>query len=285
MFKQLSQVYVTVALAIWSSSSFGFGQSADLPQTNMGRYVHQPGYNQYDPAAQNVRHGYYRAQSPNNVAVQQNIQTSQISYTPTPRPVGPDVSIEPIPADEPIPAADFPPLPDRADLPCSIGSGQISVSSGAANTNYPSSASAVSSQPANQPPQGNLHQHYAHVQAGAYIANQRPTRSSQGQDTYNVNNGNNPVANPANMAALNNLGPEPKLGSTTPGIQAQAPTAVVINQSKTQDLSLPDDDYTSQGTPKYKANKPKMSSARYLMMPLYMGAGMGLGMGMSFLHY
>src|SRR5271168_1063433 len=96
---------------------------AQLPPTNMGKYVHQPGDNQYTDQTQSERHG--------NAAVRPDltgrpvVQHPAVQYVlpPTPAPHRPDVSIEPIASDEPIPQAGFPPLPDRLDLPISNVSG------------------------------------------------------------------------------------------------------------------------------------------------------------------
>ncbi len=290
LFIKLKFTFMLIISVNWLIPLNAKCQSADLPQTNLGAYVHHPGYNQYDPQEQNARHGHYVAAPRQIQQIAQ--QSNQISFTPTPRPAGPDVSLEPIPADEPIPTADFPPMPDRADLPGAANSSQVIHQSYSGQSSQAVSNQQQNNQPGNDPSKASMHQHYAHVQAGAYAPPNVQQRMNQRQDSYNVNNGSNPVANPAlpqytgaTTADLNKLGPEPGLQNTNPSMAAQAPTAVVINQSKTQDLSLPDDDYSAQGKPNYKAKKSKRSSLMYLMMPLQMGAGIGMGMGMSFMHY
>src|SRR5262249_62414917 len=77
----------------------------------MGKYVHQPGDNQYSDQTQSSRHG---AAAP-AVRPVQVIMSS--GYRPAPAPRKPDPTVEPIAADEPIPPAGFPPVPDRLGLP------------------------------------------------------------------------------------------------------------------------------------------------------------------------
>lgn len=119
-----------------------------------------------------------------------------------------------------------------------------------------------------------FHQSYGHVAPGAFV--QRPAQSassssapSQGsvgyykcgtephpgrplstspmQDTFGSDGGAKPPAyTGASTQDIQKLGNEPKLNDRLNGSNAapDAPTAVQINQASTQDLSLPDDDFT-----------------------------------------
>lgn len=101
------------SLAAMLSCSAAFAQ---LPPTNMGKFVHTPGDNQYSDQTQLQRHPVYQPPPP-----QQGGGRMQLMRAPA----GPkiDVSVEPISCDEPIPQALFPPFPDRLDLPISSSTG------------------------------------------------------------------------------------------------------------------------------------------------------------------
>ena len=77
----------------------------------MGKYVHQPGDNQYDRAAQQERHG-----QPAPVVAPVINQGGGggggggNGWVPTPHIPKPDISLDPIAADEPVVAAGFPPF-------------------------------------------------------------------------------------------------------------------------------------------------------------------------------
>lgn len=112
------------------------GYSQGLPPTNMGKFVHQPGDNQYQPGAQVQRHGSegyldvtgcddhrdeYRKTHPPAGASAGMMTVPAFTLAPPP-PKGPDVSIEPIACEEPVPPAGFPPIPNNLDLPVQMGS-------------------------------------------------------------------------------------------------------------------------------------------------------------------
>jgi hypothetical protein len=166
----------TLLLAVLSMYSFNscYGQ---LPPTNMGKFIHQPGDNQYTQQTQMTRHGtsYVDTNGSGHVMMPNkpagNSGHLPISSVPMggSQPTGPkiDVSLEPISADEPIPPAGFPPLPLRLDLPVVAtgvggmgaaawtGSGAAASSSGQANAKGGARATGY-------------HQHYAHYQPGAF---------------------------------------------------------------------------------------------------------------------
>ena len=96
---------------------------AQLPPVNMGKFIHQPGDNQYSSGTQNERHGPanggYQVVNPSAQQVQ-----GPSGWQRTPHRGG-DISIEPIVCDEPIPVAGFPPVPDGLDLPGVRGGGSF----------------------------------------------------------------------------------------------------------------------------------------------------------------
>jgi len=89
---------------------------AQLPPTNMGKFVHTPGDNQYSDQTQLQRHPVY--QPPPQAHGGGRMQLMRAPAAPKI-----DVSLEPISCDEPIAPALFPPFPDRLDLPISSSSG------------------------------------------------------------------------------------------------------------------------------------------------------------------
>jgi hypothetical protein len=116
-------------------------------------------------------------------------------------------------------------------------------------------------------PQG-MHEHYQHFQSGAFMGNSGHdyykvrTPEQFGHDPNGPGNGTGPGAfaaptmykepgpyHPGTPAQeLKALGREPKMGSD-PSAAAAAPEAVTLNQSVTQDLSLPEDDFQKKQTP------------------------------------
>lgn len=232
----------------------------------MGKWVHQPGDNQYGTQAQHERH---------DLPPQMNAAPAQSfgggggggmsSWRPTPPPVKADISLDPIAADEPVPAVGFPPLPDRLDLPVQSGwaAGAGGGARGGAYMNYGGAA----------PPDGpggggggppqptGTHQHYLHYEPGAFApANQSHgyykarTPPPPNSDYYNNNTaGGAPgqaAAGPTDaQRALRGLGREPKLGKDGSPEAPEAPQPVVVNQAATQDLSLPEDDFAYQKAP------------------------------------
>ncbi|MBS1954917.1 MAG: hypothetical protein JST89_12065 [Cyanobacteria bacterium SZAS-4] len=231
-----------------------------LPPTNMGKWVHQPGDNQYGQSAQNSRH----ALPPQMTAP---VQTGgggggYVGWTPAPRPYKPDVSLDPIAADEPVPPAGFPPLPDRLDLPVQSswagGGGRGGWGGGGGGNSYGgASAPGMSGGGSSGPQFSGSHQHYNHYEPGSfgqsashgyYKANTPPP---PGSDYYASGSGGGPGTGGAAPSeaemALRRMGKEPKLNNKndvagTP----EAPQPVVVNQATTQDLSLPEDDFAYQ---------------------------------------
>jgi hypothetical protein len=281
---------------------------AQLPATNMGKFVHQPGDNQYTDQTQSERHGSPAPvrQMINQRQAAPSTAVSSGAYVPTPKPPRPDISLLPIVAEEPLKPAGFPPLPDRLDLPVSAGwtrdssprMGQIGSGAGsaaAAGQNYPDISK----------PQG-MHQHYLHYQPGAFQTQQERQQAHPGNvdynngggsapaapashgyykaaDYYNVNSGNRnaSAAVPAGgtVDAIRALGKEPRLGNDAPA-QPEAPAAVAVNQSTTQDLSLPEDDFAKQ-SPQGQNNAGKQMGravGNMAIRTLYTGAAMGYSM-------
>lgn len=273
---------------------------AQLPPTNMGKFVHQPGDNQYSYQTQVERHpvaapAYSAPAGPTAAAAASG------GYKLTPAEPKPDISLLPVLADEPIKPAGFPPLPDRLDLPSSSGTG--SWAAGMAQ----SSSAATLGRDISSSPTG-VHEHYVHYNPGAFIPKdqlQQPiygnsnTGSSNYKpvagDYYNVNPGAHPVRNPVatitsavsetpSTQVLHRMGPEPQLAADTVS-KPEVPNAVTVNQSVSQDLSLPEDDFNKH----YPTNIGNSANSRTgnglgrtLMYPLrslyYTGYGMGIGM-------
>lgn len=169
-----SPVLTSLALA---SYCLGLAPAwAQLPPTNMGKFVKQPGDNQYTPATQMTRHGTSYCDTGGGEKVYYNGAPAAgggggggrpMAAMPllTPPPRGPDVSIEAITAEEPIPPSGFPPLPRNLDLPFQPG---LSASAGGGSgwTSPPPQAGGGGG------PSGpiGMHQHYAHYQPGAFKA-------------------------------------------------------------------------------------------------------------------
>lgn len=273
--------------------------SAQLPPTNMGQYVHQPGDNQYTNATQAERHGPVVAPAVTTVVIPAANTQAAPAYRPTPPAPKPDISLLPIVADEPIKPAGFPPLPDRLDLP-TAGSAVWGGANGANRVAVGAGGVGTTIVPNGIPrdPQG-VHQHYVHYQAGAFMPDQvvqqnyKPTSA----DYYNINPNaragmnkletsvNVPAETPS-MQALKHMGPEPGLAPDKI-VKPEAPEAVTVNQSVTQDLSLPEDDFNKhyptavQNSASNRFSRRAGSVAGYpARMLLYTGASMVMGAGM-----
>lgn len=150
-----------------------------LPPTNMGKFVHQPGDNQYQPGSQVARHGSggyldNTGCEDHRAEVQRAHQQAVMpSYTlAPPPPPGPDVSIEPIAAEEPIPAPGFPPLPLSLDLPVQMGVQSISGRGKWSDGGGGGSGGGGGRGPGG--PTG-MHEHYAHYDAGAFAPKKNNT--------------------------------------------------------------------------------------------------------------
>ena len=158
---------------------------------------------------------------------------------------GADPTLEPIASDEPVPPASFPPIPDRLNL-----SNAIATAPGAASTSS-NSGSAV---------RPSYHQGYGHVPAGAYLQRQAaPGQPAAGTESYNVNTSSQNSA--------------PRL--------PELPTPVTVSQSTTQDLSLPDDEFSD-----YHQKKRHNNIAGNMLRGYMFGAaGMATGLGLGSLRY
>ena len=260
-----------------------------LPPTNMGKYVHQPGDNQYGTQAQQERHG---APAPVVAApVFNGGGGGGNGWVPTPHIPTPDVSIEPIAADEPVVAAGMPPLPDRLDLPVSSGWGR----GGGGGGGYSGGGGGGGGGASGGPPQPvGVHQHYNHYDPGAFI-------QDKGHGYYKANTVALPTNNHDSYSAAGNGGHQggggPGGGSVEPRLNpandrsapTEAPAPVSIKQATTQDLSLPDDEFSNKD-----ANKPSAGSkflkktGRAILRPVNQAgqmatsmSGMGMASGMS----
>lgn len=227
-------------------------QAQGLPPTNYGKFVHQPGDNQYENSTQAQRHNPQPIPQAAPVGQAASVPVNP-GWAPTPAPKLPDISIAPIVADEPIKPNGFPPLPDRLDLPMA----------GAWSRNIQASGGIPSAKPSgpvfdgaggaiDRGPQG-VHEHYVHYSPNACIPNdQMPGAQHQAQsiaqgssrgyyrcappDVYSVGSGSAGRSAPQEQ--------EPRLNSRLDGLKSpDAPTALELSQPTTQDLSLPDDDY------------------------------------------
>ncbi len=226
---------------------------AQLPPTNMGKYVHQPGDNQYSQQTQMERHGVQQAP-------QVQYASAPAPLSPTPVQHRPDISLDPIAADEPVPPAGFPPMPDRLDLPIASSGSWTRSPSGGGDTAGGGPSPGLT--PAG-PPQPTFHQHYGHVPPGAFLPPQSQAAPAAQQsggsgyykarspgDYFNSNTGGAggpPAYTGASAKDLRSLGREPKLNDRLeqPGAP-DAPQPVVVNQAQTQDLSLPEDEFAYQ---------------------------------------
>lgn len=235
--------------------------SAQLPQTNMGKYVHKPGDNQYDRNAQMERHP--PPPPPVTRFVSSGGGGGGYMYRPKPKPRKPDPSIEPIAADEPVPPAGFPVLPERLDLPIAMGSwGGAGGGGGSGGSwNGPQGGGGGGSADDGPPRMLKKSQGYAQFEPGAFIPKEK--KKSGYYKCNEVAPPHKPVSDqimtggaggggvpglggaPSPAGALKALGREPKLNDREDATAApEAPQPVVINQSTTQDLSLPEDDFS-----------------------------------------
>jgi hypothetical protein len=298
---------LAICAAVIASGSFAVvanAQSSSLPPTNMGKYVHQPGDNQYLAPAQMERH------RPTPVYVPPPMQQGggggggmQMGYERVRPPFKADPTLEAISSDEPVIAAGFPPMPDRADLPVESGWG----GGGGWGAGGGGGGGAA---PGGPPMPTSVHQHYNHYDAGAF-APPKPAATSSGHQGYDHAAPPSAQAGPTHggynhagassdfysssggspaQQALNALGKEPKLnGRADQGITPEAPMPVSVKQATTQDLSLPDDEFSTK-----TGNQPKQPSAggqmlkqmgRNLLQPVNQVGSMGGSMAGRFIHF
>lgn len=170
--------FIAASLVILGGSA-AFAQG--LPPTNMGKFVHQPGDNQYSSSTQRERHGNtYADRTGPGGPVYMGGGGGGAAARPVPgmapMVVNPmilmggnkprvDISLEPIAADEPIPEPGFPPLPERMQLPIANAPGGSSPSW---NSNGGGGGGGGGGRSRGPQVEG-VHQHYAHLKPGAYM--------------------------------------------------------------------------------------------------------------------
>jgi len=285
---------LAIALAVVAFASIGtaHAQSSSLPPTNMGKFVHQPGDNQYSNSTQAERHA--PPPPPPRPTAMMMGPAQSVGYVPVPRVPKPDPTLSYIAADEPIVQAGFPPLPDRADLP-GAGSGWNASGGrgGSGNWGGPGGGSdgSGSSGVVDTRFEKKSYNGYKHAEAGAY-APQEPTRhyrsSNTASDSYAVGNGGG-GGGAANPAA--SLGKEPSLNPRADaGIVAEAPAPVVVKQATTQDLSLPDDEFSGSSTQQKKNPSQgnrimKQMGRQMFIQPLMQMSSMGSNMAGRAIHF
>lgn len=255
-----AKVCVSAVLAL-SFVSIGFPSpaSAQLPPVNMGRWVHQPGDNQYSTETQQGRHG--GGPAPAAVAAPVNIPLATPGWRPTPKPRRDDISLLPVVCDEPVPASGFPPMPDGLDLPGLRGGSTFRGSGGGMgggggnfSSSYGGGGGGGGSVQLGQP--GGISvsksQGYTSVTPGAFVQKKTPygngNNSGGGGDYYS----SGPAARRSSGGSgaeseLRRLGKEPSLSDKGYAAAPETPTAVQVNQATSQDLSLPDDEMQYAG--------------------------------------
>lgn len=229
---------------------------AQLPPVNMGRWVHQPGDNQYSTDTQQQRHGGGPAPVVN---VPVNIPLATPGWRPTPKPRRDDISLLPVVCDEPVPPAGFPPMPDQLDLPGIRGGSIMRGAPSMGGGNFSSSYGGVgggggSVQIGGGMPAGagevRQSQGYTTTAPGAFVQRKTPygrANNGGGGDVYASGDGAAPVRSSAAQDALRRLGKEPSLDDKGRTAAPEAPSAVQVNQATSQDLSLPDDEMQLSG--------------------------------------
>ena len=278
-------LFLPILVLAWAGTTELACQAQGLPNTNFGKFVHQPGDNQYEERAQRERHApsasVQRVINQNQSAAAAAGQAAAAAaarpaWVPTPAPQMPDTSVQPIVSDEPIKPAGFPPLPDRPDLP--VTSAWARAASGPPNMGGIANNSGGGDNGGfNRRVQG-VHEHYYHYMPGACIkqsaqpASDSPGPgpsaapssgggggggSSGGGGNAGGTHGYYKCGTPDSYAVSTNrrapaASGEPGLNPRLDSVQrAEPPTPVVVSQPATQeissqDLSLPDDDYNAQ---------------------------------------
>ncbi len=269
---------------------------AQLPPVNMGRWVKQPGDNQYSSDTQQSRHG--GGQPVHQVIAPQAAvmpQQSAPMWRPTPKPFRSDVSLDPIVCDEPIPPVGFAPLPESLDLPGIRGGSSGFTRSpaggygggggggGGFSSSYQGSAPGLGGG-GNAAPEVRSSQGYNSVQPGAFVKKKTPYGATNnnppgsfggggGGDVYSSGDGAAPAPMSEAQRQLSGMGREPSLSNKSSSAP-EAPAAVQINQATTQDLSLPDDEYKQTKGNKSTSQAGKMvqrmarRAGRSMLQPL-----------------
>jgi hypothetical protein len=292
---------LATALVVVAIASIGavYAQSSSLPATNMGKFVHQPGDNQYSDRTQSERHA--PPPPPPRPTAMMMAPAQSVGYVPVPRVPKPDPTLSYIAADEPVVQAGFPPLPDRADLP-GAGSGWNASASrggggGGGGGNWAGPGGGGGDSPGGP---GGLdtriekksYNGYRHAEAGAY-APQEPTRhyrsSNTASDTYAAGGGGGGGGASANPTA--SLGKEPSLNARADaGMVAETPAPVVVKQATTQDLSLPDDEFSGTSTQQKKNQSGgnrmlKQMGRQMFIQPMMQMSSMGSSMAGRAIHF
>lgn len=237
---------------------------SQLPPTNMGKFVHQPGDNQYSNQTQSERHPVAPPPPP-PVMHGPPGGAGPSGYVPVPRQPKPDVSLEPIAADEPVVQPGFPPLPDRLDLPVSTGWASARLGGGGGGYGGPGGGGGYASPaggggPSGPPRPSGVHEHYVHYDPTAFIpqsAQQGGSQSSNAGNSQGVAGSRGyykaqqaPMPGTDRYAMGAGGSREPRLNpNNDQGAAPDAPTPVTLNQTRTQDLSLPDDDFSYKQPP------------------------------------
>lgn len=246
-----------ILLAAGLLTSMAAPAYAQLPPVNMGKFIHQPGDNQYSSQTQQTRHGVPGAAAP--VIQQPAVQMRPMARS---QPKA-DVSLDPVVCDEPVPKSNFPPLPDRLDLPGMIASSSGASSSrpggGGFSSTYGGGSSGITiGSPSGGPIKVETHQNYQHVTPGAFAPprtfGKKQDSSASGGDVYSSGDGS---AMTDSQRQLKQLGREPGLAKTE-AAAPEAPQAVQVNQSSTQDLSLPDDEFQNRGATRSQSQAGKV---------------------------
>ncbi|PWT94604.1 MAG: hypothetical protein C5B53_12735 [Candidatus Melainabacteria bacterium] len=271
-------------------------QAQGLPNTNFGKFVHQPGDNQYEEKAQRERHApppQPRIFMPSGGAGGgfAGGAPARPAWVPTPPPQLPDISVQPIVADEPIRTAGFPPLPDRPDLPVATAwarsvSGAANRGGGASDSNDNGGFS--------RKLQG-VHEHYNHYMPGACIKqNPHPSSGDSSSSSSGDNGGGNGGGYSGGGGGGGNAGGthgyykcttpeyygsntgnsggggsaakqarpsrEPGLDPRRDGLQRpEVPTTVVVNQATTEEINSQD---LSLPDDDYNAQNPSTKNGR-----------------------
>jgi hypothetical protein len=204
-----------------------------------------------------------------------------VCYVPVPRVAKPDPTLSYIAADEPIHQAGFPPLPDRADL---TNSGSLWINSRPSGISVDSNKS-DGTNCSNAIVGKTNSAGYNQVPAGAYI----PKGINKKYHSSNPNEYNAATVGGGN--ANSQTGKEPLLDPhRDQGIAADAPAPIVVKQSTTQDLSLPDDEFS--GTNALHKKNPSGAGSminqlekRVIINPITHMGSMGAGMMNTAIHF
>jgi hypothetical protein len=164
----------------------------------------------------------------------------RLAYVPISKAVKADPTLSYIAADEPIVPAGFPPLPNNAELAGGASSWTGSGTRG--DSGGPGGVDTVNKKQS--------HGGYNHAKAGEFApqGQTRHYRTSNREDHATGSGGTNTI----NQNTV--LGKEPSLNPhLDQGMTPGAPDPVVIKQSTTQDLSLPDDSFSGSNQKKKNA--------------------------------